>query len=344
MAPNYWLNTIRKLISLAKQGDSEGPAFTLFAKLPHEIRLQIWEAALPPPYQDHTGYNIWSSDCGQLSNQRLPKQQKAPSGLLGACSESRAIALAHGSFLHIARSAFGTPPSGHEGLWINNNVKTLMIPVNTSAFAELSVIPQTIECIAGLWPHPNWMGSMLPLLNSTRHHHNIRTVFHGIAWIPLGYSQGSNIENHPCVDSDTAVVPLNDPRMLDYLISAFECHALKTMEEDIEQIIFQKSAKRFLAYHKYRARERQRELERYHIVHNGLEVKPAIIFGRPHRSEDYWLVHSILSIDTFLYRTEVDEEFETWEELQDLPPVSHLFQGWGLILRHALITRALIEQ
>ncbi|RGP76762.1 hypothetical protein FLONG3_5202 [Fusarium longipes] len=308
-----------------KPVEPSAQTFTMFTQLPPEIRLLIWRAAFTLPHRDaRTGYNIWQSDYRNVKNWRLPPKRKAPTGLLRACYESRSVALTEGSFL-IRRHMlwFNIPSPFIEYIWVNNSVKTLMMPVNINAFAEISSFPPSLQSVASILPTAQWIQDMLLLLGSNRHRHNIRTIMDGHTWIPLRYSRGCDTETHPCVDSDTAAVTLDDPKLLDYLTSAFECHARKTLGERITRVCHRKSARNFLAWNKYISvtllgRER-------YLIPDGFELKPVIVFGRPCISKAWYLKRSIVVMDKFVCRSEDDLDIEEWDDETDFGSNSTVF-------------------
>jgi hypothetical protein len=199
-----------------------------------------------------------------------------------------------------------------EPIWIDNRIKTLMMPINIKALEELPAFPQSLQSVATLAATEEWIKSMLLFLESSRSSNNIRTILDGLMWLPLRYSEGSNTETHPCVDSDTAVVPLDDPKMLDYLTSAFECHGLTTLNERIDPACHRKGARNFLVFNKF-LMSTIYSSEHYDIP-NGFELKPAITFGRPHLSGVECLEWCIRVMDTFVCRSEDDEDLKQWHD------------------------------
>ncbi|KAL3601628.1 hypothetical protein FPOAC2_05899 [Fusarium poae] len=278
------------------------PSFTLFTQLPSEIRLLIWKAALPQHQDLHTAYNIWASDHKRWKSIRLRGKQEAPVGLLRACFESRDVALETGSFLELSHAArFMIPLPAFEPIWIDNSIKTLMMPINPQAFRKINCFPKNIQSIATLATMSAgkmWIRKAFEFLVSTKHCHNIKTILAGLMWIPLAYSEGSNKETHPCVDSETVAVSLDDPKMIDYLTSAFESHAIKVLGKQISPACYRKSARDFLAFIKNR--ERRFYSWDHDLVPDGFELKAAIIFGRPHSFGCYDLPLSLNMMDSFV--------------------------------------------
>ncbi|KAL6916777.1 hypothetical protein FSST1_008272 [Fusarium sambucinum] len=300
----------------SKQDEHSARTFSLFPMFPPEIRMLIWEAALPLPHEDsQTAYNIWASEWRERKNIKLPGKQDAPVSLLRACSESRDVALATGSFLELSHmSCSMIPRPSFEPIWIDKRIKTLMMPIHASAFSKINYFPKSIQAVATL--------AALP----------------GVMWIPLCYSKGTNMETHPCVDSDTAAVSLDDPKMLDYLTSAFERHAVTTLGERLSPECYRKSARNFLVL--ARLMERILYSREQHLVPNGFELKAAIIFGRPYFGRCLPFERCVRIIDGLVCRSEDEADLEDWgsgiEFIERLPRQSSLIGNE--------IMRGLIEQ
>ncbi|RGP70971.1 hypothetical protein FSPOR_3658 [Fusarium sporotrichioides] len=296
-------------------GKDEPPAqtFTSFSQLPAEIRLLIWNAALLQQHRDlHAAYNIWASDWTRTKNYRLPRKSRAPVSLLKACSESRNVALAAGSFLELEDKLwFILPWKVSEPIWIDNSIKTLMMPINISALFKISRFPKSIQSVATLSASKKWTESAFLFLATTKRCHNIKTILNGLMWIPLRYSEGNDRNTHPCVDSDTATVSLDDPNMIGYLTSAFERHAVTTLKERIPPACYRKSARNFLVFNRFLKRDLLSR-QQCHIP-DGFELDVAIIFGRPHAFAYGCLEGCVRIMDTFVCRSEDDEDLERWD-------------------------------
>ncbi|KAH6993376.1 hypothetical protein EDB82DRAFT_574950 [Fusarium venenatum] len=266
----------------SEQDEHSAQAFTLFPLFPPEIRLLIWEAALPSPHEDsHTAYNIWASSWRERKNIKLPGKKEAPASLLRACSESRDVALTTGSFLELSHmSCSMIPRPRFEPIWIEKRIKTLMMPIHVSALSKINYFPKSIQSIA-----------MLATLHS-----------------------------------DTAVVSIDDPKMLDYLTSAFERHAVMTLGERLSPECYRKSARNFLVL--ARLMERILYSREQRLVPNGFELKAAIIFGRPHFSRCLPFERCVRIIDGLVCRSEDEADLEDWssgiELIERLPRQSSL--------------------
>ncbi|XEV03263.1 hypothetical protein FSHL1_008550 [Fusarium sambucinum] len=330
----------------SKQDEHSARTFSLFPMFPPEIRMLIWEAALPLPHEDsQTAYNIWASEWRERKNIKLPGKQDAPVSLLRACSESRDVALATGSFLELSHmSCSMIPRPSFEPIWIDKRIKTLMMPIHASAFSKINYFPKSIQAVAtlaalrALPPDNKWIQNAWQFLASTKRSHNIKTILAGVMWIPLCYSKGTNMETHPCVDSDTAAVSLDDPKMLDYLTSAFERHAVTTLGERLSPECYRKSARNFLVL--ARLMERILYSREQHLVPNGFELKAAIIFGRPYFGRCLPFERCVRIIDGLVCRSEDEADLEDWgsgiEFIERLPRQSSLIGNE--------IMRGLIEQ
>lgn len=74
---------------------SSKPKFTLFPKLPAEIRLMIWKAALPGPRLVDVNFQFEDSEFAFGSNLASCASPTPPPTLLSVCHESRTEALKH---------------------------------------------------------------------------------------------------------------------------------------------------------------------------------------------------------------------------------------------------------
>jgi hypothetical protein len=70
-----------------------GPRFTLFPKLPAELRLMIWKAALPGPRLVEVNFGFKNNEFCFGSELASCTSPTAPPAILGACGESRTEAL-----------------------------------------------------------------------------------------------------------------------------------------------------------------------------------------------------------------------------------------------------------
>ncbi|PTD07975.1 hypothetical protein FCULG_00005862 [Fusarium culmorum] len=174
----------------------------------------------------------------------------------------------------------------------------------------------------------------------TRYPKSIETILDGIMWIPFRYSVGSNTETHPCVDSETSVVPLDDEKMVDYLTSAFESHVAMTLRERLPQACYRKSARNFLAFAKYRKRYLD-DNQRYRLP-EGIKLKGVIVFGRPHSFDCWYLEWFLLIMDKFVCRNEDEEDVEEWDAGMHLGANGRVFQHWDSTYRRMI--RDLIEE
>ncbi|CAF3499571.1 unnamed protein product [Fusarium graminearum] len=316
--------------------------FTLFSQLPTEVRLLIWNAALPPRQQDvHTAYNIWQSDWTNKRNYRLLQTSGAPNALLRTCYESREVAFAAGSYLKLSYKLWFLIPWPYDELiWISKDVKTLMMPINIDAFSRITRYPKSIKSVAKLLATKSWIETTSKFLESTICQHDIRTILDGIMWIPFRYSVGSNTETQPCVVSETAVVPLDDEKMVDYLTSAFESHVVMTLRERLPRACYRKSAKKFLAFAKYS--KRYLDDKHQYSLADGIELKGAIVFGRPHSSDCRHLERLLRVMDKFVCRNEDEEDVEEWDAGVHLGANGRVFQHWNFTYRRMI--RDLIDE
>lgn len=244
--PLWWRDMMKWLAEMWKPS-----TFTQFSELPCEIRLMIWEAAVPNRQVDKNSVcNLWyfeaddpyeSKDSIKIDARYQPYQ---PFGLLWACHESRAVVLSRMSLLMYETET-------HQGRWlkrklkfVDNTMRTIMPASRTTNWPH--GIPKSFQSYAKFNPDGFWLPKIFDQLISDPRH-TIKTFLFGAIWIPLPYSKGNNPEKFPCVNSATAAVQLNDPRLLGYLRRAFRRHA-RNMNEDISDECHRKSAMRYLAW------------------------------------------------------------------------------------------------
>ncbi|KAJ4127877.1 hypothetical protein NW768_008157 [Fusarium equiseti] len=298
------------------------PTFTRFSELPCEIRLMIWEAAVPNrPVDQNSVCNLWyfmhddsyeSKQSIKIDAQHQPYQ---PFGLLWACHQSRSVVLSRMSLLMYETEDHQGPRPKRRLKLVDNTMRTIM-PSSRTTNWPLGV-PKSFQSYAEFMPEDLWFPTIISQLISDQRH-NIKTLLFGVRWIPLPYSMGNDPEKFPCVDSATAAVPLDDPRLLGYLRRAFRRHA-RNMNEDISEECHRKSAMRYLAWQRFIFDEVHLILEGFK-EHLDYKVKPCVIFGMALHQPAEVLHREIAMLDRFMYRSEDAEDVEEWDASTPFPP------------------------
>ncbi|KAH7184825.1 uncharacterized protein B0J16DRAFT_398322 [Fusarium flagelliforme] len=298
-------------------------AFTRFSELPCEMRLMIWESAVPDiPIDQHSACNLWYFRHGETHESKSTSNIDAryqPFGLLRTCHESRAVVLSRMSLLMYETELFARPrPLRRRRLKLVDKTIRTMIPSSKPTNWPRG-IPKSFQFYAEFGPDNIWLPRIVHQLNSAPRSHNITTFLCGVIWIPLPYSTGENPRAAPCVDSASAAVPLDDPRLLTYLQRAFRRHA-KNMNEDINRECHRKSAVRYLAYWTFVCRKLHQIEGVEEVLRQGYEAKPCVMFGMALDQRSEVLHAQIARLDWFMYRGEEEAEVEKWDMSTPLPP------------------------
>jgi len=179
-------------------------------------------------------------------------------------------------------------------------------------------MPKSFQVYVEFNPDGFWLpNTRNQLISDPRN--NIKTFLFGVIRIPLPYSQGNNPEKFPCVDSATAAVPLDDPRLLGYLRRAFRRHA-RNMNEDISDECHRKSAMGYLAWRRFVHHDLHLIEEVEQLRRRDYKVKPCVIFGMALHQPSEVLHGCITELDRFMYRSEDAEEVKEWDATTPYPP------------------------
>jgi hypothetical protein len=112
--------------------------FPQFSLLPTEIRLQIWEAAMPDPrvHELHP--------CGKLQQGRLMfrSNSSTPPVILQVCSESREVGLRHYQLMEYEASYPSKPISK---FYFNPRTDTLFLNTLTALYMTLILLEEDAE-------------------------------------------------------------------------------------------------------------------------------------------------------------------------------------------------------
>ncbi|SCV49666.1 uncharacterized protein FFB14_11027 [Fusarium fujikuroi] len=219
-------------------GQSMSSDFESFDNLPPELRLMIWEEALPKKKDTHVAYKIFHD--AFLRGLRLEKPEGAdgPRPLLEACYDSRAVAM---------KRIF---EKRYHSVWVDNSITTLHVPIAALTCGRITDLPTNIKAVACMVPTPQALRALQKCLTHDLEYKGIKTVYLGIAGIPIQYSKGDDPDSYPCTELESAVVPLDGKKLITYLESAYKTHVLEA------------------------------DLRSKWDPKNGIELLPAVIFGQ----------------------------------------------------------------
>lgn len=270
-------------------GQSMSSDFESFDNLPPELRLMIWEEALPKKKDTHAAYKTFHD--AFLLGLRLEKPEGAdgPRPLLEACYDSRAVATKSGSYMTVRdkkhrifrKTIRGIFEKRYHSVWVDNRITTLHVPIAALTCGRITNLPTNIKAVACMVPTPQALRALQKCLTHDTEYKGIKTVYLGIAGIPIQYSKGDDPDYYPCTESESAVVPLDDKKLITYLESAYKSHVFAAVGNRVmfEEGFHHKSALRFKnsleKEWKY-----QQDLRSKWDPKNGIELLPAVIFGQ----------------------------------------------------------------
>ncbi|KAF5669969.1 hypothetical protein FHETE_4652 [Fusarium heterosporum] len=222
--------------------------FTCFSQLPVELRLMIWEAACLPCPDSRAVLPTKHRRFGKsrLSMERSIRTQTTQR-LLSSCRESRDVALASGSFMLVEEMICSI--AIHQGVWVDNRFKNLLLPLTPLGDKPLSFIPHNIQSITVLWTDSWYFGAIRDYIVSTPRRGRpcmIETIYIGAMCIPWISSKDDTITTSPCVNSDTTVISFDDEMLPKYVASAYKAHALHILEKSLSEEVCLENAKRYL--------------------------------------------------------------------------------------------------
>ncbi|TVY60519.1 hypothetical protein Focb16_v003504 [Fusarium oxysporum f. sp. cubense] len=256
-------------------GQSMSNDFESFNKLPPELCLMIWEEALPKKKDTHAAYKIFRS--AFLHGLRLEKAGGAdgPLPLLEACYDARAVAMKSGSYMTVKNKKYR----------LHNSARTDRC---TDVWTHHQFTKQHPGyCFHGAYTQG--LEALQKCLTQDPEYKGIKTVYLGIVGIPIHYSKGDDPDYYPCTESDSAVVPLDDKKLITYLASAYKSHASMAIGDPVlrEEGFYRKSALRF-------KNSLEKDWKHYHSLRskwdleNGIRLLPAVIFGEKTRKAVLW--------------------------------------------------------
>ncbi|QGI70809.1 hypothetical protein CEK26_003143 [Fusarium fujikuroi] len=125
---------------------SRDRCFTLFPNLPAEIRLMIWEAALPEEVHPRSKIcEIWDLKRGEDIIATTPRAT-ANIAFLACCHESRHFAINDGSLVPLKSLVSGK--AWQKKVWIDRNVEIVFIPFEPRYLDRIITIPPNIKVLA----------------------------------------------------------------------------------------------------------------------------------------------------------------------------------------------------
>ncbi|KAF4333361.1 hypothetical protein FBEOM_12824 [Fusarium beomiforme] len=129
----------------------------LFAELPVELRLMIWEAVIPKvmhPYS--TVCQIWDLTQEKEKIAASPRT-KIYLGLLHCCHESRDVALKYGSFMPLKSPKTDWEPAMSGSVWLEKTVEVLYLPFEPRFLDRIITPPPQIEAVGDVtWEAPGF--------------------------------------------------------------------------------------------------------------------------------------------------------------------------------------------
>ncbi|RBR19592.1 hypothetical protein FVER53590_10925 [Fusarium verticillioides] len=278
-------------------GQSMSSDFESFNNLPPELRLMIWKEAVPKKKDTHAACKIFHD--AFLRGLRFEKREgtDGPRALLEACYDSRAVAMKSGSYMTVKGKKYrlicqtlrGLFEKRYHYVWVDSSITTLHVPIAALTCGRITNLPNSIQAIACMVPTREALTALQKCLTHDPEYKGIKTVYLGIVSIPMQYSKGDDPDYYPCTESESAVVPLDDKKLVEYLTSAYKAHiALMLGDSAVREDEFhRKSAMRFKRSleqdWKYR-----RDLRNKWDPENGIKLIPAVIFGQRTRPIVFW--------------------------------------------------------
>ncbi|KAF5964294.1 hypothetical protein FBULB1_12869 [Fusarium bulbicola] len=273
-------------------GQSMSSNFESFNNLPPELRLMIWEEAIPKKKDTHAAYKIFHDAFLRGLRFNKPENADGPRPLLEACYDARAVAMNSGSYMTVkdkrsrifCKTLRGIFEKRYHSVWVDSSITTLHVPIAALTCGRITNLPTSIQAIACMVPTPKGLEALQNCLAHDPEYKGIKTVYLGIAGIPINYSNGDDPDYYPCTESKSAVVPLDDEKLITYLASAYKVHVSTAIGDGVirEDAFHRKSALRFK-----KSLEKdwtyQQDLRSKWDPKNGVRLLPAVIFGQKTR-------------------------------------------------------------
>ncbi|KAF5596831.1 hypothetical protein FPANT_4233 [Fusarium pseudoanthophilum] len=278
-------------------GQSISSDLESFNDLPPELRLMIWEKTVPKKKDTHAACKIFHDAFLRGLRFEKPKGTDGPRPLLEACYDSRAVAMKGGSYITVKDKKYRLICKRFRGLfekryhyvWVDNSITTLYVPIAALTCGRITNLPTSIQAIACVVPTPEALTALQKCLTHDPEYKGIKTVYLGIVSIPTQYSKGDDPDHYPCTESESAVVPLDDRKLVEYLTSAYKAHIAQAIGDSAvrEDEFHRKSAMRFKRSLEQDWKHRP-ELRGKWDPGNSIKLLPAVIFGQRTRSIALW--------------------------------------------------------
>ncbi|KAG5745907.1 hypothetical protein H9Q72_013751 [Fusarium xylarioides] len=273
-------------------GQSMSNDFESFNNLPPELRLMIWEEAVPKKKDTHAACKIFHDHFLRGLRFEKPEGADGPRPLLESCYDSRAMAMKSGAYMTVKDKKFriicktlrGLFEKRYHSVWVDNSITTLHVPIAALTCGRITNLPTSIQAIACMVPTPQALEALQKCLTHDPEYKGIKTVYLGIAGIPMQYSKGDDPDHYPCTESESAVVPLDDKKLINFLTSAYKAHIAIAIGDSAvrEDAFHRKSALRFK-----KSLEKEWEYQQDSRLkwdpENGIKLVPAVIFGQKTR-------------------------------------------------------------
>ncbi|KAF4966877.1 hypothetical protein FSARC_5490 [Fusarium sarcochroum] len=191
------------------------PTFTRFPNLPPELRLLIWEYALPPKRDLRIGCRMdTTEDSLQFLRYwtaygKIASLQPPPKSLFLACSESRRVACSKGSFVLSCYERLVDPPA-----WVDRRIGTVFMSLREAALNRFRSLECEVDAVATLWPKPQHLIRLHQILDSRRAERDsspVKTIYIGITGTSLAGFQ-TKVDSVFRDEADFKVVGLSDKR------------------------------------------------------------------------------------------------------------------------------------
>lgn len=257
---------------------SSKDSFSLFASLPVDVRLLIWEHVVPQ------GRHLKLAG-GRIEHlYAVPRSWslRPPTQLLGTCRESRKVALSHGCF-RVAEGEVGE----YLCTWIDKRVGSVCIFNRPQVVDKLALVSRhtNVDVVSTLWPQHNWLKHTMSQIAEKRRVQRTlttRTIYLGLSAIIIDEDTlneemggGSSGKQSFFGADDLRIVTLDDNCLSDVVEAAYNA-AKKTRPRSL----YHRSATCYLENLKSHWISGARTTKYRDAAQAlGLEVVPVIFFG-----------------------------------------------------------------
>lgn len=264
-------------------------AFNLFPRLPAELQLMVWKNALPSPRDLKIGGR--SASTGE--NMIIVKKSwslRAPMGLLGACRESRRLALSHGSFQLINSSIDSSDDEPEvRYTWFDRSGTTIYVnSSSTGIYDSLRILSPFTDtrALTFLWPFADSFRRHMREIceDPMSPNFHISKIYYALSGIVLD-TDAANRDDHCWLEmfydeSEFKILSLDDSQVPRLLALAF-AKAKETRPESLVHQTPECYLQTLKSYWHVGLRPKQ---VRKTVRSRHLESFPAIIFGKTRES------------------------------------------------------------